>query len=395
MFLKWDIYEPYLCYNITNAINNTAGLNTWGWNAQYFFTNGSTSIGYVDLLYNYSTSTQIGITPSTTTAISLSIATLRPGQSYTNNYYIQYGATGQNVGLWTIDTCYDQGSLQQNYLYNPSGFKLIPSNGNVYKIAIQYLGFGAITLYVESTNIGLFIPVHQIKWANSNTLTNFSDPSFRPTISVENFTNTVANTVTISTGSMSTFIQGTLTPSPIYRSFGAGTIGITSGSAPTTFNSVLLALTYRELFDSSNSFGATAYYINRTNVFLTSLNFAVTCTTTTNNQNTEGNVSFYLIKNPTSYNIGGTTAVAYPLWQYVQNDALYNFSMTSPTMGYSGGTIITQFSMASGNSLIYDLTPLKIFASGNDTYIIAYYISSLPTSDTIVVSGSISWQVNM
>jgi hypothetical protein len=390
------------CYNIVNAIEilNPA-LNTWGWLAEYYFINGVTSSCYIDLKYNYSTNTQISVSIATTGTLTSTSSVLRSGQQCTNNYYIQYGATGQNVNLWNIDRCYDQGSLQQNYLYNPSGFRLIPSNGNVYKITIQYLGFGAITMYIESPNIGLFIPIHQIKWANNNTSTNFSDPSFRPTLAIENFTNTVSNTVSVSSGSMSTFIQGKLIPSPIYRSFGIIINGCTS--LPSIANpAIILGVTYKKLFETSNSFGALTYCTNRTNIYISS----ICCSVSGRDQGSiasDSNVTFYLVKNPSSlYNILYTSTSTFcPLWQKEQSNTFLTMGLsttitvTAPGMGCNGGTIIAQFGMGTGNTVIYDTSALNIYASEDDSYYITFSGSLGAYEAAVAINASLNWQINM
>jgi hypothetical protein len=56
---------------------------------------------------------------------------------------------------------------------------LDPQKGNVFDITMQYLGFGAITFSVEDSETGRFLPVHRIKWANQNTTTSSSNPTFR------------------------------------------------------------------------------------------------------------------------------------------------------------------------------------------------------------------------
>ena len=387
-----------VCFKIVSAINSSAALNTWGWTAQYYL---SGTTGYVNFKFNYSSSAQISVSGTGSTAgFTFAYSTLRAGQACTNNYYIQYGATGQYVNLWNLDRCYDQGSLQQNYLYNPTGFRLVPSNGNVFKISVQYLGFGAVTLYIESTNTGLFIPVHQIKWTNNNTLTNFSDPSFRPTIAVENYTNTVTNTVSISTGSLSTFVQGITHFSPIYRSIG-NSLSLNTAMPASSNPAVLFGVLYRNIFDSSNSFGATNYYVNRTNVLLTSISLSFVATTKSGTSVVASILNAYLVKNPSSFYNIGTVNAYYPQWRYVINDVLYNFITTAPITttnttgtGYNGGTIVKQFSLAEGNSIIFDLTDNNIYMGQGDTFIIAFD-GVEAASSTLSIFGSISWQVNI
>jgi len=56
---------------------------------------------------------------------------------------------------------------------------LDPQKGNVYQIRFQYLGYGAITYYIEDADSGKFVPVHRIQYANNNTSPSLSNPSLK------------------------------------------------------------------------------------------------------------------------------------------------------------------------------------------------------------------------
>jgi len=58
-----------------------------------------------------------------------------------------------------------------------SGFD--PTQLNVYKIQFGYLGVANITYSIYDPNIGNFVAVHQIEWANSNNSTHVSNPNFK------------------------------------------------------------------------------------------------------------------------------------------------------------------------------------------------------------------------
>ena len=73
---------------------------------------------------------------------------------------------------------------------NPTGQNLDVTKGNVYQINFQWLGFGLIEFSIEDAATGRFVPVHQIKYANSNTVPSLLNPSFPILWKVENTTNT-------------------------------------------------------------------------------------------------------------------------------------------------------------------------------------------------------------
>ena len=60
----------------------------------------------------------------------------------------------------------------------PSGMTILPEKLNVFAVSLQYLGAGAIVLYVEGDESGVFMPVHQIKYANRNTIPSVTNPTF-------------------------------------------------------------------------------------------------------------------------------------------------------------------------------------------------------------------------
>lgn len=102
---------------------------------------------------------------------------------------------------WNVDVC--DGTAGST---NKSGFDLDPTQGNIYQIKYQYLGFGNIKFYVENSDDGEFILVHVIKYANSNTATSLSQPSLNL---LWNVTNTTNNTdIAIKAGSGALFVEG-------------------------------------------------------------------------------------------------------------------------------------------------------------------------------------------
>ncbi len=102
---------------------------------------------------------------------------------------------------WNIDTMDGDTDAE-----NPSGVLLDPTKGNVYQVAFQYLGYGAVVYSVEVPSTGEFTPVHRIQYANANTVPALSNPSFPLAVYVENTTNNT--NIVASTGSMAGFIEG-------------------------------------------------------------------------------------------------------------------------------------------------------------------------------------------
>lgn len=100
---------------------------------------------------------------------------------------------------WNIDTM-GAGTL------NPSGMTLIHTNLNVYQIKYQYLGAGAISLFVEDDRTGEFTLVHRTTYTNANTEPSVHNPNFHHTMWVNNGA-TVSNII-LKSASYAYFIEG-------------------------------------------------------------------------------------------------------------------------------------------------------------------------------------------
>ncbi|MDH5259500.1 MAG: hypothetical protein OEX07_15910 [Gammaproteobacteria bacterium] len=116
-----------------------------------------------------------------------------------------FGYNGTSFGVLHRQNSVDTWIAQENWngdkmdgsssSSNPTGQNIDPTKGNVYQIKFQWLGFGLIEFSVEDSDTGRFVPVHSIKYANSNTVPSMLNPSFPILWSVENTTNTTNITV--------------------------------------------------------------------------------------------------------------------------------------------------------------------------------------------------------
>lgn len=124
-----------------------------------------------------------------------------------------------------------------------SGVILDPTKGNVYKIEMQWLGFGDINFYIENPILGDFSFVHRIQYPNLNTNTSVSNPSLPLSATVVNSTNT--NNMVLKVPSMAMFIEGEIYQNDvIYSISDSGTAGTTiaqllSIKNVNTFNNII------------------------------------------------------------------------------------------------------------------------------------------------------------
>ena len=89
---------------------------------------------------------------------------------------------------------------------NPSGMLLDPTKGNTYRIAFQYLGFGAAFFFVEDQTTGRFLLVHTIRNTNTRTSVVLNQPACTVRWISRNVGNTTS--VAILGASAGAFVQG-------------------------------------------------------------------------------------------------------------------------------------------------------------------------------------------
>ena len=96
-----------------------------------------------------------------------------------------FGILRRQAGVenWTPQTAWNIDKMNGA---GPSGMILDQTKGNVYQISFQWLGYGAIDFSIENASTGNFVPVHQIQYANANTLPSIMNPSLPLTARVYN-----------------------------------------------------------------------------------------------------------------------------------------------------------------------------------------------------------------
>lgn len=83
-----------------------------------------------------------------------------------------------------VDTWYSQAAWNVDSLdgTGASGMTLDPSKGNVYRITMQWLGYGEISFWAEVPEAGRPQVVHRLRYANTSTFTSIRRPSLPFTI---------------------------------------------------------------------------------------------------------------------------------------------------------------------------------------------------------------------
>jgi hypothetical protein len=376
--------------NIVKIINSFLDLNTYGWTTSY---NSESSNFFVYLTYNRAQDTKITLNITNIPSdISISQTDLIVGKSPITTIIPQ--------SEWNISTCKDMGSLEQNYIKNQSGLILDPSKGNVYKISYQYLGFGAMTFFIENPENELIIPVHKIKYSNLFTSTNVGNPSLRIGLGIDSYSNT--DSISVSTASFSSFLQGNFIVSPILSSY-ANTIVATSNALPNLPNvpiftrtnpGVIFGINGLQVYESLNSNSTKNYVINETNLLFDSINFTVNPT----QNNVTCNIKCQLVKNNNlnDLEIQPNTNTA-P--KFIKNnssliDIINGTQTTTDTIftRINNATVLFETTLLENDTFIYSLKNLNIFMTRNDTYYLTFYGTS---SGNVSLSASISYNINM
>jgi len=127
------------------------------------------------------------------------------------------------------------------------------TNGNVFQIKYQWLGFGSIDFFIEHPEDGGFHLVHRIEYANTTTVPSVDNPTLPLCAMVKNTSNT--SDIILHTASMSGFIEGKL-PKPLVEhgtsievaSVGTSEVPVLTIHNPIIYQSVVNRVRARTIF---------------------------------------------------------------------------------------------------------------------------------------------------
>ena len=254
-------------------------------------------------------------------------------------FFIKAGSsTFISQATWNVDVCDGSSSV-----YNPSGFNLTPVNGNVYQIKWQYLGFGNIFFFIENSQTGTFMLVHQIKYANNNVGINILQPNLALQWYVSN--GSTSSNIVLGAGSGALFIEG-------YQKFLGPKFGQISNKSVTASAVVpMISLMNCTLYNGVN---------NASQIRLRTISAGMT---NDSNSQTIFTLNVYLnatLTTPTFVAINGTLSGNGTT--ITNGNSIASYDTTSTII--SGGTII--FSTVGANSFYIDVSDLDIYLSPTD-----------------------------
>ena len=151
------------------------------------------------------------------TAGSFSFATGTSGVAASTISQVAAGALATDT--WTPQTSWN---IDKANGLGPTRFNLDITKGNVFQIQYQWLGFGAVTYFIETTATGRFRPFHRFNYANTATVPSTIQPTGHVFARVDNADTTQRHR--IQSASMAAFVEGTIRPlTPVKAATGSVT----------------------------------------------------------------------------------------------------------------------------------------------------------------------------
>lgn len=128
---------------------------------------------------------------------------------FKNGFAIGYNGLTLTIARFANDTLYEIVRTSWDDQLNGSGrsgVNIDPQKLNVFYIQAQYLGAGAVHLWVEHPDTGVPFIFHSIKYANRYTIPSTFNPNYHMTIYVDNGLTT--SDVSINCASYGYFVEG-------------------------------------------------------------------------------------------------------------------------------------------------------------------------------------------
>ncbi len=284
--------------------------------------------------------------------------------------WVFFGYNGTSFGILHRNGGSDTWTAQSSWNWDKadgtgaSAFNWNKQVGNVMMIKYPYLGYGDINFFVQDSVTGVFILVHTVRYANTSTATEFSNPSMF--FYVQNLNSGNTTNLTMYCGSAAIFISGKrdYTSSPRWGAESTKT-GITTETNIITLKN---ATTYN---------GVTNRWVMR----LSTVSVANGATGTNGTCTIRLKINATLGGSPSYTTISGSTADNGTTITSGNSPASYDVAGTTVT----GGTTIFNNCVTLSNNNVVDLTDHDIFVAPGET---------LTISATNTSSSSVAVAVN-
>lgn len=241
----------------------------------------------------------------------------------------------------------------------PSGMTIDQTKLNVYAIGFQYLGAGAITLWVEDDSTGILVKAHTILYANLNTTPSTYNPNYLMMIHVDNLGTT--SDLVVSCSSYGYFTEGKTALTETHQPF------FSSGIQQTTSITTEVAV-----FTIRNK----STYVSKIN-YIDILLEAISVSIEANAANNLGTIR--VVKNTT---LGGTPSYA----DISTSNSVIDIDVNGTTL--TGGTELFSFFLAGKNdNLFHELKGHGFLLAPGETLTV-----SALSANSATVDASILWK---
>jgi hypothetical protein len=312
------------------AIADYVNANIPLWNAQAVWDGADNKVIIREVVARAPTGAYSLASGSPSTGVAGTFSTIQTGASRTLDFTNINATNGVDVSSW-----------------------LNPQNGNVFRVQMQYLGYGQIIWEVEDPNTGLFVPVHYLKYANSATQPSLRNPTLRVGAATGNSTGTTSKT--LYNASMVGQIEGKDTLNGLTRA--------QSVSKSVSTEIPLLSILNRSVYGN---------IVNLGDIIPQDLSIS--------NEGTK-TVTIYLKTNAT------LTGVR---WDYVDETSSIALVDTNAT-AVAGGELVDSYTIAPGTTLVLELgkRELKLLPENSLT------LSAAASTGTHVVDASGDWKEDL
>lgn len=230
---------------------------------------------------------------------------------------------------------------------------LDPSKGNVYRVDVQYLGYGDIDLYIEFADPKRYELAHRLHLANELTTTNVTNPSYRIGWTSSNRGDTTG--VTVRGASAAAFTQGDLIIQDESRSYSVNKASVSTEVAVLTVKAL-------DVLDGK---------VSLSDILLQSLSVST--------DSTKGAI-FKVYKNAT---LAGS-----PVYNFIEEGVSIAVVDVAGTT-VSGGRLLNTITIGAAQSRNVDLTNYDIKLFPSDTLTVTAQITSGAASSMVV---ALTWK---
>lgn len=240
-----------------------------------------------------------------------------------------------------------------------SGMTLDATKLNVWALQIQYLGAGAVKVWVEDDDTGALVLAHTIDYANSNIVPHTLQPNYKFSMLADNGSS--GEIIVVKTASAALFVEGMTsyieTHQPLFSTGNQENTSVTS-------EEVVFTIRSRSTYHSKTNFIESALKL-------------LTMAYEANNDNAKG--TFRMVKNGT---LGGT-----PSWSDINTNNSVMEIDTAATSVTGGEDLFIGLLAGRGDGKVVPMDDLGVILDPGDTISV-----TCSSSNNATMSAALTWK---